>query len=219
MLGSPSWQLSEDEGGMAHVLLYIRDVGRLAVPADLEAPPPLTGLPHHDPPALSDQARREAGREWASWWQDLLEVERRRQDRTADDEDSTSFRAWMGDLSRVFDAPDFVSLAGKDALREVAVALYPEAQRWVDAGPGRPSRLEDLNQHFPWAMVAATAERVADKRARSLGDVHGAVMVLDVEGIWWRRVAPGMVLCSTAAREDQRTAVMVLWDAFTSGLN
>jgi hypothetical protein len=43
-------------------------------------------------------------------------------------------------------------------------------------------------------------------------------MVLDVEGLWWRRVAPGAVLCSIAATEDPSTAGTILRDAFESGL-
>jgi hypothetical protein len=43
-------------------------------------------------------------------------------------------------------------------------------------------------------------------------------MVLDVEGSWWRLVAPGTALCSIAATEDPPTARTVLRDAFESGL-
>ena len=52
----------------------------------------------------------------------------------------------------------------------------------------------------------------------SLGEVRASVKVLDVEGVWWRRVAPGTALCSTAATEDPPTASTVLRDAFESGL-
>ena len=214
--GSPSWQLTEAEGDRAHVLLYLRDVAGLVVPAETDAPPRLAGLPPHRPPLLEDGRRRQAGREWADWWHALLEVEGREPFGTGDDDDS-SFWAWATDLGRVWDAPDFESLADRRALREVTLALHPEARRWVDAGPSSPSRIRGEGR-FPWATVRDTAEGVATDRGVSQGEVRGRVMVLDVEGVWWRRVAPGTALCSTAATEDPATARTVLRDAFESGL-
>jgi len=120
-------------------------------------------------------------------------------------------------LARVWDAPEFWSLADQRTLREVTLALYPEARRWVDGGLSSTSRLRQEG-HFPWTTVRGTAESVADERGVSLGEVRGRVMVLDVEGVWWRRVAPGTALCSTAATEDSRTASTVLRDVFESGL-
>ena len=212
LVGSPSWQLSEDDGDRAHVLLYIRDVAALEVPAEVDAPPRLVGLPPHGSPVLDDDRRRRAGREWADWWQALLEAEGREQT-----DDDSSFWAWAEDLGRVWDAPEFWSLADRRALREVTLALYPQARRWVDGGPSSPSRRSGEG-HFPWTTVRDIAEGVADERRVGVGEVRGRVMVLDVEGVWWRRVAPGMTLCSTAATDDSPTASTVLRDAFESGL-
>ncbi|MGY1636860.1 hypothetical protein ACI78V_09425 [Geodermatophilus sp. SYSU D00742] len=214
MTGSASWQLTETEGDRAHVLLYIRDVAALEVPTEVEAPPRLVGLPPQGSLVLDDDRRRRAGREWADWWHALLEVEGREQ--TGTDDDDSSFWARAEDLGRVWDAPEFWSLADQRALREATLALYPEARRWVDAGPSSPSRLRG-GGHFPWATVRDTAEEVAAERGVSHGEVRGRVMVLDVEGLWWRRVAPGTVLCSTAATEDSPTARTILRDAFGSG--
>ena len=61
-VGSPSWQLGEAEGDRAYVLLYIRDVAALEVPAEVDAPPRLVGLPPHGSPGLDDDRRRRAGR-------------------------------------------------------------------------------------------------------------------------------------------------------------
>jgi hypothetical protein len=122
MVGSPSWQLSEAQGDRAHVLLYIRDVAALEVPAELDAPPRLVGLPPHGSPVLDDDRRRRAGPEWADWWQALLEAEGREQTGTYDDDDS-SFWAWAEDLGRVWDAPEFSSLVDQQALREVTLVL------------------------------------------------------------------------------------------------
>ena len=216
MVGSPSWQLTEAEGDRAHVLLYIRDVAALEVPAEVDAPPRLVGLPPHGAPVLDDDRRRRAGREWADWWRALLETEVREQTGT-DEDDDASFWAWAEELGRVWDAPEFWSLADQRALRQVTLALYPEARRWVDEGPSSPSRLRGEG-HFPWSTVRDIAEGVADERGVSPGEVRGRVMVLDVEGVWWRRVSPGTVLCSTAATEDPPTASTVLRDAFESGL-
>ena len=78
LLGSPSWQLTEDDGDRAHVLLYIRDVAGLEVPPEVDAPPRLVGLPPHGIPMLhDDDLCRRAGREWAGWWLALLEAEAR----------------------------------------------------------------------------------------------------------------------------------------------
>ncbi len=161
--------------------------------------------------------RRRAGRDWAGWWHALLEVERQGQAGPADHEDDASFRAWAEDLRRVWDAPEFWSLADLRPLREVTVALHPEAHRWVDAGPSSPSRRRTWG-HFPWTTVSDTAEAIAAERGVSPGAVPGQVMVLDVEGVWWRRVAPGTVLCSTTAAEAPLTARTVLREAFESGL-
>jgi hypothetical protein len=216
MVGSPSWQLSEDEGDRAHVLLYLRDVAALEVPVEVDAPPGLVGLPSHGFRIPDADRRRRAGREWADWWSALLEVEGRDRE-GSDGEDDASFWVWAEDLGRVWDPPEFPSIAEKQALREVTVRLYPEARRWVDAGPSGPSRLR-AEGHFPWATVRDAAVRIAAERGVSQGEVRGRVMVLDVEGLWWRRVAPGAVLCSIAATEDPSTAGTILRDAFESGL-
>jgi hypothetical protein len=216
--GSPSWQLTEAEGDRAHVLLYIRDVAALEVPADVDAPPRLVGLPPpRATPVLDDERRRQAGRDWTSWWQALVEVERQGQFGTDDLDGDASLRAWVEGLGRVFDPPEFGSLADRPALHEVTVALYAEARRWVDAGPGNPSRLRG-GGHFPWETVSATAEGVVAERGVSPDAVRGMVVVLDVEGVWSRRVAPGAVLCSAEATRDRRSARAVLRDVFESGL-
>jgi hypothetical protein len=217
LAGSPSWRLCESEGDRAHVLLYIRDVAALDVPSEADSPPRLAGLPPDRTPLLDDVRRRRAGRDWADWWHALLEAERQGQAGAGDLDDDASFQAWAEDLWRVWDAPEFRSLAGLRALWEVTVALYPEARRWVDDGPGSPSRRRTWG-HFPWTTVSDTAEGVAAERGVSPDAVRGQVMVLDVEGVWWRRAAPGTVLCSTAAAEDPPTARAVLRDAFESGL-
>jgi hypothetical protein len=67
-------------------------------------------------------------------------------------------------------------------------------------------------------MVSATAEGIVAERGVSPDAVRGMVMVLDVEGVWSRQVAPGVVLCSVAATRDEATARAVLRDAFESGL-
>jgi len=213
IVGSPSWQFGEVEGKRAHVLLYIRDVAALEVPAEVDAPPRLAGMPPHGSRVVDDDddRRRRAGRDWADWWHALLDVEGREQ--PAADEGNSSFWAWAEDLARVWDPPEFRSLADLPALREVTLALQSEARRWVDAGPSSPSRRRGEG-HFAWRTVRDTAEGVAEERGVSPGAVRGTVMVLDVEGVWWRRVAPGMALCSTAATEDTRTARTVLQDAF-----
>ena len=172
MAGSPSWQLGEAEGDRAHVLLYIRDVAALEVPPEVDAPPRLVGLPPHGSPVLDDDRRRRAGREWADWWHALLAVERQEQTGTYEDDDS-SFWAWAEDFGRVWDAPEFWSLADQRALREVTLALYPEARRWVDAGPSSPSRLRRWG-HFPWTTVRDIAEGVADERGVSVGGCGAA---------------------------------------------
>jgi hypothetical protein len=144
-LGSPSWRLTEAEGDRAHVLLYIRDVAALEVPADADAPPRLAGLPPRPAPVLDDDRRRRAGHDWAGWWQALLEAER--QDGAPGLDDDASFRERAEGLRRVWDPPEFGSLADLPALREISVAIYPEARRWVDAGPSSPSRLRG-DGHF-----------------------------------------------------------------------
>ncbi len=155
---SPSWELRTDDGTRLHVLLHIRDVAALEVPADGDAPPLLTGLPPRRSPVRDADERRQAGRDWAEW--------------------------------------------GARAARGRA------------AGAGPPDRLHG-REFFRWEWVRDSAEGVAAEHGVSPG---GGVTVLDVEGVWWRRVAPGAVLCSTAATEAPRTATTVLRGVFASGL-
>jgi hypothetical protein len=46
--------------------------------------------------------------------------------------------------------------------------------------------------------------------------VQAKVAVLPVRGTRWRRVAPGAILCSTAAAADPTTAHAMLREAFDS---
>jgi hypothetical protein len=51
-----------------------------------------------------------------------------------------------------------------------------------------------------------------------VGAINGAVSVLLVESIWWKRVRPQFALCSLEAADDQQIATDILREVFTSGL-
>jgi hypothetical protein len=65
-------------------------------------------------------------------------------------------------------------------------------------------------------LIKQIAEDVAFDHHVSLDAVQAKVVVLPVQGTWWRRLAPGAVLCSPAAAVDHATAQVMLRDAFGS---
>jgi hypothetical protein len=219
LVGSASWQFTESVDELPHVALYVRDVASLEVPADREVPPPLAGLPPVRPHLLTGEERRAAGRDWAGWWRELLDVELRLH--AGPDGPDDGYQAWLmrwGELrERVADPPEFRALEDRPALRKAVVDLYADAMTWVDEGPRAPERLVGSG-HFRWDPVSSSAQDVASRHGVSPGAVRGVAMVLDVDGVWWHRVAPGAAVCSVPATETPETAAAILRDVFESGL-
>ena len=205
--GSPSWRFEESEGQLLSLALAVRDGCGLPVPGGPGVPPPLVSPP---PSAgeLTPGQRREAARQWAVWWADLVDLEARRlaPDRTA----APAGPALLAALEAAGAPPDFSGLSDLPELRSAARAT-PGVPR---AAPDRPGP----HGTFAYELVRQVAEDVAFDRSVAAGEVTGAAVVLDVRGLWWHEIGTGTLLCSRAAAEDPRAAHQVLRRAFESGL-
>jgi hypothetical protein len=206
--GSPSWRFEESDGHLLSLALAVRDGCDLPVPGGPGVPPPLVA----PPPAagnLTPGQRREAARQWAVWWADLVDLEARRlaPDRAA----VPAGPALLDALEAAGAPPDFAGLADLPELRSAARAT-PGVPRAV------PDRAGGPHGTFAYDLVRQVAEDVAFDRSVEPARVTGAAVVLDVQGLWWHEIGTGALLCSRAAAEDPRAAHQVLRRAFESGL-
>ena len=209
--GRSSWRFAESaRSHLPHVAVFVRDAVGLPVAPGPGVPPPLVGgVPdHHD--VLPAEDRQVAGRQWAGWWADVVDLEVQR--RAAPDPG----RGARAGRERAGAPPDFAALADRPALHHAVVEVFPEAHRWVSRlTPGVP---DERHGCFPYRLVRQVAEDVASARSVDVGDVRAAALVLDVDGRWWHLLAPGTVTCSRAAAADPVLAELVLRRAFESGL-
>lgn len=67
-----------------------------------------------------------------------------------------------------------------------------------------------------WELTKQVVEDVAFDRQVPLDALRAKITVLRVRGSWWRRVAPGCVLCSPAALAAASTGQALLRDALDS---
>lgn len=110
-------------------------------------------------------------------------------------------------------APDFAALAGSPELQRAVAALHDEARRW----PGRADG--DRQPDSRYELTRTIAEETIARYGVSPDRVNGIVLVILVDGVWWRPVEPGAVVCSAAAFKDSRTTAELLREAFESGLS
>ena len=206
--GSPSWRFEESDGQLLALALAVRDTCGLPVPGGPGVPPRLVAPPT-SAADLAPGQRREAARQWAVWWADLVDLTARRlaPDRTA----APGGPDWPAELAAAGAPPDFTGLADRPELRSAARAT-PDVLRAAPDRPGGP------HGTFAWELVRQVAEDVAFDRSVAADRVTGAAVVLDVEGPWWHEIGTGTLLCSRAAAEDPRVAHQVVRRAFESGL-
>lgn len=192
--------------------LFVRDA--VALPDSGSQVPALIGQLPDLSDALEKDARWVAGGHWEQWWRQVLDFEV--QDRLARQDDA---RARVSEVitqrQAVFDPPQFDALVDWPALRAAAQASVDSFREWESARRprhpnGRPASLLD------WSVMKQVAEDVAFDRRVPLESVQARVVVLPVHGVWWRRQAPGVVLCSPAAASDAATSHALLRDAFDS---
>lgn len=219
--GSASWRFAEGINKMPVAALFVRDAVGLGVPPGAELPPRLDGeVPDRSGLVRAGQ-RRAAGAEWVGWWQAVVAHHVGLQQGAPHGADE---RAWLAQqvvqAGALFDPPDFASLAGRSALRDVLRTTFADALRWADD----QSRTLLMPPHghpgqFDYETVRSVAEQVAQRHQVSPNAVRGCAIVLPVESIWWRRCSPGAILCSAHAARDPDAARAALTDAFDSGLD
>jgi len=215
---APSWRLSAGDGQASEqLLLFVRDAAGLRVPPDPLVPPPLLGDVPHTTEMTPDQ-QRAAGSQWSAWWRDALDLEiaRHRHD-GRDDALNRHERARqkISDLEALCDPPHFTALADRPELQAAARASIEEFRRWTSRARRQPNG-DRPSSPLDWALIKQVAEDVAFDHAVSPDRVRASITVLPVHGTWWRRIAPGLVICSTAAAAEHTTAQPLLHDAFDS---
>jgi hypothetical protein len=215
--GAPSWRLEGKNSDLCELALFVRDATGLVASREQDDVPPLTGSVPNLAHALDANALVTAGGEWREWWRAILNVEFR--DRPGDQGGSEIPEMWarqaITDRQAVCDPPDFDALADRPALRAAAHASVGNFKRWRSTQPV-PGRDGAPHSPLDWSLMKQVAEDVAFDRRVSLDEVQARVAVLPVRDTWWRRAAPGAVLCSPAAAADPHTAHALLRDAFDS---
>ena len=219
--GSASWRFAEGIEQMPVVALFVRDAVGLGVPPGAALPPRLDGELPDRSGLVSAGQRRAAGAEWVGWWHAVVAHHVGLQQGPPDGADE---RAWLQrqtvQAGALFDPPDFASLAGRSALRDVLQTTSTDALRWARGQrrtllmppPGHPGQ-------FEYDTIRSVAEQVAQRHRVSPDAVRGCAIVLPVEGNWWRRCSPGAILCPAHAARDPDAARAALTDAFESGLD
>lgn len=219
--GSASWRFAEGINKMPVAALFVRDAVGLGVPPGAELPPRLDGEVPDRSGLVSAGQRRAAGAEWVGWWEAVVAHHVGLQQGAPHGADE---RAWLRQqvvqAGALFDPPDFASLAGRSALRDVLRTTFADALRWAD--DQSRTLLTPTHGHpgqFDYETVRSVAEQVAQRHRVSPNAVRGCAIVLPVESIWWRRCSPGAILCSAHAARDPDAARAALTDAFDSGLD
>lgn len=213
--GSPSWRVDVNGGYVCQLVLFVRQAAGLGSTGD-DGIPQLTGMVPDLADRLEADVRSEAGRQWTSWWGNILDLEFRDRQRDTGPARTGAHRR-IAARQAICDPPMFASLSDRSALQVAARTTFPGFQPWQSSQHpvGRDS---PAASPLDWLVMKQTAEDVAFDRRVSIGDVQARVAVLPVSGVWWQRAAPGAVLCSMSAASDPITAQVLLRDAFESRL-
>jgi hypothetical protein len=206
-----SWRFAEDLGQLPHAVLYVRDALRLPVERGPTVPPRLIGEIPDRAGLVEPSVFRDVAYDWAAWWEAMLDLDARTQ-LNGDTDASVPYGQMVNPATSS-------ALIQTPALRLVAASLFAESCAWAEAA--REPLLATVRSHpgwFDWPLTREVAKSVADDAGVEVGEVNGAVSVLLVEGIWWKRVRPQFALCSVEAADNPRIAEDILRDVFTSGL-
>ncbi|MFP3712668.1 hypothetical protein [Puerhibacterium sp. TATVAM-FAB25] len=219
--GGRSWQLSVGDDTSLTAALVVRDAAGIVVPHDggrapADVPPPLLDPPPRDD-ALSTDERAAAGADWLAWYRALLGLTVRDHHDPPPPGVGRAWQRWAQARSAAHDAvgaaPDFAGLATAPLLRRAAVAAF--------RGPARADR--GIAASLPvdrttWAGQRAIADEIVARRHADPGELHGAVVLLPVAGVWWHLAAPGVVLASGAAYRDDDLGPRLVRTALESSL-
>lgn len=217
-VGRPSWLFGHAVRDDLHEVLYVRDALSLPVANGSDLPPRLIGVDAVNG-LLGVEQRVEVAENWLGWWTNVLAMSARHQLRleSLGDDRIERVRTVAGERRQVFDPPDWASLSDQPTLRYVAQELLGPGQRWPRLQQGL--RVDSDRTQFPWAVVKAVAESLIDELQVSPDALQGCALVLHVEGAWWHRASPGVVLCSYDAAEDPAVSELIVHEAFISFIN
>lgn len=214
MLDDPplSWRLRTGGGEPIRTALFVRDAARLDVSATVDIPPLAAVVPTDA--ELPD--RVVAAEQWGSWWQQVVDLESDDPPTQAESRVSRA-RYLMARHEAVCDPPRFTALADRPALQMTARAVFGGYRAWEAATPAW-DRADLSGSVFDNGLIDRVARDVAFDHRVELDQLRGYIAFLPIDGPWWARIAPGVVLCSIAAAEEPVMAQTLLRDVFASGL-
>jgi hypothetical protein len=214
---SESWRVSIEDDQTAHAVLYVRDACGLVPPDDPVVPPRLIGDPPPSPISFTGEERVDAAPAWFGWWQRVVAYEGAAglgELISPDGGDQALVHKLAEEHSKVFDPPDFTSLAAWPPLQAMARATSEPALRWRSSGPRRTP-----DDDSRWQTMRAAALEVCAAFEVSADRLSVGVISLAVEGNWWNLPRPGVLLCSQAVLMDQGLFGPLLRRSFIEGLS
>ena len=219
-VGEESWHLSVDDNlGMPHLALYVRDACRLAIPDDSSVPPPLDGgvVDHSD--VIDPAVRGVTGAEWLLWWKKILSLKAAEALQTLRFAESQATPLNAGEFvdGHLLDWPELDVLAPRPELRRAVVACHDDAVRWLVDRSKRLGARDPGSRGLGHLPVPAIAEEVIRRLGVSPARVRAAVFVLGVQGRWSALPLPGLLICSASIAIDDRKISPLLEGAFVSG--
>lgn len=125
--GTESWRFAESVPTFAHVALFVRDALRLETGSQAVPPRPVRDVPDLSQ-RLDPAIRRQAGAEWAGWWEAVIRLEAGVEG-AGHGPGPALARARRQDLA--FDPPEWDSLADRTGLRRAVVAAYEEGRSLI----------------------------------------------------------------------------------------
>ena len=192
LAGSRSWVLRFDVAELPHVALFVRDAtGVEALDGSTVDPPRLQGTVPDRSALIPEDERSEVASAWGTWWTKIV----------------------VGEID--FGSEISVALDSCPTLQRAAIALHREGSDWASEhrSPWLPPR---RNGRRDWAIAKNAAEAAAAERGVPLGDVWADTQLLLVDGDWWQRPAPGVLLYSPSVLADEAMLARLLRDTFAS---
>ena len=216
LAGSRSWRFAAEASPLAHLALRVRDAAALQVPEAGDVPPPLAAPPQPVAAAEPDLDPVLAGADWLGWWRELITLEGDRL-LLRPDQVTTSWAKVNRELEArqklLTRPPRFEGLSDRPGLQTAARAVGRTPRGWVD----RQLQAERHSRALiDWPVVNDAVHQVATETGTPVHSLNGAALVLLVQGAWWRRVRPGLVLCSLRAAADHQTAAELVRAAVAS---
>jgi len=213
-----SWHLSTSFGNATlHAALFLRDAFHLKPEDDATLPPRLMG----DVPNLSALVPGfdpfEAACDWASWWERVLVYESAvALGEFTDREDHDVLRDLAAARAKVFDPPNFPSMADSPPLQSLAKAAHREALRWSKYRSSRSNPA--LHRVTRDSVVTRVAWETCVALHVTPSQLSATIMVLDVEGSWRSFPRPGLLLCSANVLRKESLFEEYLRETFLESL-